>query len=102
MKKILFVLSLFASVTVSAQFSVHNCEQVTDTTCRIRIVTLSNPQPWQPIPIPFTVEQDGCRFVYYSADLGSYCDMLQLIEDKLKGTPYAEARVVFNRKPCKQ
>jgi hypothetical protein len=103
MKKVVlfFALSVFA-LGASAQFNGSNCHQVKDSTCRVRIVTLSTPQPWQPIPVPFTVEQEGCHFVYYSEQRGTYCDMLTLIEDKIKGTPYTDARVSITRKPCNQ
>lgn len=87
----------FAS-SAQAQFDLSTCDQVGGDSCRIRIVTLSSPQPWRPIPIPFVVVQEGKNFVFYSQLRGTYCDMLRYLEAQVKGSEYTDARVVVVRR----
>jgi hypothetical protein len=74
-----------------------DCHSVESDSCRIRIVTLSQPKPWVKMPIEYIVVKEGDYFVYYSEYCGSYCDAESLLV-KFEGTTYKDARVVVCRK----
>lgn len=70
------------------------CDVKTVGKCRIRIVTLLEPKPWQSIPIDFIVEPENGKFVFYSKQEGNWCEMTELLNSKLKNSVYTDARIV--------
>jgi len=83
MKRIIFLftfVALFfdinAQVTRNHQYD-GDCHQIQDS-FRIRIVTLSTPDPWEPIDVPYVVEKEGDYYAFFTKVHGTYCEMLFL------------------------
>jgi len=68
---LIFVLSFFEG------YGQIDCSEVKDS-FRLRIVTLSTPNPWQQLPTAYVVEKEGNYYVFYSKEHWSYCDILEV------------------------
>lgn len=99
MKKVF--LSFFSLLSFGVYAQSVNCHDVDSDSCRIRIVTLSQPEPWVKIPMSYIVVEEGNYFVYYSKNYGSYCEMLTYM-DVFENTPYKDIKVVVCRKKNKK
>ena len=83
MKKIIFLFSFVAlffdinaQVTRNRQYD-GDCHQIQDS-FRLRLLTLSTPDPWEPILIPYVVEKEGEYYAFFTKQHGTYCEMLTL------------------------
>jgi hypothetical protein len=100
MKNFLLSTLLFiAPMIANAQI---DCKSIKSDSVRIRIVTLSQPNPWQNIPIKYIVKQEDNLFVFYSEKYGNYCEMQTFFNENFKEkTPYCDAQLVICNKPKK-
>jgi len=99
MKKVF--LFLFSVLSFAASAQSFDCNKVNSDSCRIRIVTLSRPEPWVKIPMNYIVEKEGDYFVFYSEYYSDYCEMQSLMK-LFNGTPYKDIKVVVCRKKNKK
>jgi hypothetical protein len=84
MKYIFVFLFIFVSFfEISAQIDRNRqydgipCEEIKET-FRLRIVTLSTPDLWEPINVSYVMETEKDYYVFFTKEIGSYCRMLEL------------------------
>jgi hypothetical protein len=102
MKKIIFTAIFVAQAIIGFSQKI-TCDQINSDSVRIRIVTLSQPFPWEKIPVPFIVVQENNYFVFYSKQYGNYCEMEKYMDTHFtEFTPYTDARLVVCGKRTKK
>jgi hypothetical protein len=84
MKQVFVLLFIFVSffetsaqIDRNRQFDGIPCENIKDV-FRLRIVTLSTPDLWEPIGISYVMEMENDYYVFFSKECGTYCRMLEL------------------------
>lgn len=84
MKQVFVFLLIFVSffetsaqIDRNRQYDNIPCENIKET-FRLRIVTLSTPDLWEPIGVPYVMEIEKHYYVFFSKEQGTYCRMLEL------------------------
>jgi len=84
MKYIFVLLFIFVSffetsaqIDRNRQYDGIPCKEIKET-FRLRIVTLSTPDHWEPINVPYVMEKEKDYYVFFTKEQGTYCRMLEL------------------------